>query len=114
MLIKFKHINKNYLVLENKKFGHTDQDAGIPNKKFDTLSIEDQDFIDAIINTKSESIKNSYWFINKLKSNHNYRLSLLYYAIERDALDFVKFIIQWIYFYGSFVIRICSAFYILL
>lgn len=90
----FNHVNKNYLMFENNKFGHTDQDAGIPNKKFYTLSNEEQDFIDAIINTKSESIKNSFWFINKLKSNYNYRLSFVYYAIERDALDFVKFIIN--------------------
>ena len=90
----FNQVNKNYLMFENKKFGNADQDAGIPNKKFDTLSIVEQDFIDAIINTKSESIKNSFWFINKLKSNYNYRLSFVYYAIERDALDFVKFIIN--------------------
>ena len=91
----FNLVNKNFLVFENKKFvGYSDQDAGISKKKFSDLSIEEQDFIDAIINTKNETIKKRFWFINKLKNNHNYRLSIVYYAIERDAVDFVKFIID--------------------
>jgi len=90
----FNHVNKNYLTYDIKKFGRTDYDAGIPKNKFNDLSTEEQDFIDAIINTKKEAIKNSFWFINKLKSNYNYRPSIIFYAIERDGVDFVKFIIK--------------------
>ena len=60
----FNHINKNYLTYDIKKFGRTDYDAGIPKKKFNDLSNEEQDFIDAIINTKKEVIKNSFWFFS--------------------------------------------------
>lgn len=90
----FNQVNRNYLSYDIKKFGRVDNDEGYPKKKFIELAQEEQEFIKAVITTKNEALKSNFWFINKLKSRATYRPSIVYYAIEKDAVEFVKFIVE--------------------
>ena len=90
----FNQVNRNYLSYDIKKFGRVDNDGGYPKKKFIELAQKEQEFIKAIITTKNETLKSNFWFINKLKSRATYTPSIVYYAIEKDEVEFVKFIVE--------------------
>jgi transcriptional regulator with XRE-family HTH domain len=60
-------------------------------KLFDSYTSDEQEYIKAIVECKNDNILNGLSFLRKIREGSSNSFAILYYAIQFDQIDFLKF-----------------------